>query len=300
MPTGTMFIHPRIGSLFIHAEDGKYYQPRPEVLLAPETPVTFDVLNLPGAPPGFHFAGNVQAAPRVTQTLTGTLFVHPTYNSLFINGDDGKYYQPRPDVTLTSGTKVSFDVLNLPGAPPGFHFGGNVQAAPVAPSNPAPPSTLPPAPKALGAWGKPLPASLTKPDDTTGQSPVLVTNRAVVTPALPLPNAATPRTLTERQTREDFEAISRKVASLSWDASEGFGPSVTVATKLKWEGEGIELYMRVLEEYQDKRIPGTRLYCYVGTIGVNWGKGGFRISAHSHPKASIGKSKTFTVLHVEN
>jgi hypothetical protein len=58
--------------------------------------------------------------------------------------------------------------------------------------------------------------------------------------------------------------------------------------------------MRVLEEYQDRIIPGEGFYYYVGTMNVNWGKGGFRISAHTHPKASIGKSKTYSVLHVEN
>jgi hypothetical protein len=219
---------------------------------------------------------------------TGKMFMHPTIGSLFIDADDGKYYQPRPEVTLAPDTRVTFEVLNLTGAPPGFYFASNVQEVPAQTAS-----------KSLGSWGKPLPPSITTPTTVAPVTPV--DNRGPsVSPALPVPNAAVPRTLTERQTREDFEAIARKVDEIAWGANKGFGPSLTVTTKLKWEGEGIELYMRVLEEYQDKKIPGTKMYFYVGTMGVNFGKGGFRISAHTHPKANIAKSTTYTVLHVEN
>jgi hypothetical protein len=311
MPTGTMFMHERIGSLFIDADDGKYYQPKPEVALSPGTRVTFDVLNVPGAPPGFYFASNVKAAAAPTQALSGTMVIHPSMGSLFINGEDGKYYRPRPDVSLTAGTRVSFHVLQLADAPPGFLFAGNVQALPAATAtvvaatnatSPTQSAVNPPAPKtAMGAWGKPLPASITTPSiDSATQETAVVNQPAPVGPALPVPNVVTPRTLSNRQTLEDFQLIARKVGEINWGQNAGWGPSMTVTTKLRWEGEGIELYMRVLEEYQDKRIPGTNMYYYVGTMDVNFGKAGFRISAHSRPRAQIDKSKTYTVLHVEN
>jgi hypothetical protein len=307
-----MFMHQRIGSLFIDAEDGKYYQPKPEVALSPGTRVTFDVINDPGAPPGFYFASNVKPAPAASaQTLSGTMVVHPTMNSLFITGEDGKYYRPRPDVSLTAGTRVTFHVLQLADAPPGFLFAGNVQALPSATPNVMPATNAtaptqsavnPPAPKtAMGAWGKPLPASITTPSiDSATRETAVVKPPTPVGPALPLPNVVTPRTLTERQTIEDFQVIARTVREIKWGQNAGWGPTVTVTTKLRWEGEGIELYMRVLEEYQDQRIPDTNLYYYVGTMGVNFGKAGFRISAHSRPKAQIDKATTYTVLHVEN
>ena len=110
----------------------------------------------------------------------------------------------------------------------------------------------------------------------------------------------TPRTLSNRQTAEDFQVITNAVSRMSWGTREGFGPSVQVSTKLKWQGEGKELYPRVVEEYQDKRSPEPACFSHVGAMGVNFGKGGLRISAHSHPKASINKNKTFDVLHIEN
>jgi hypothetical protein len=232
---------------------------------------------------------------------TGTMFMHQTIGSLFIAADDGRYYQPRPEVELMPGTHVTFQILNLTGAPPGFYFAENVvRALPapvVAPTTGTPPST---APKLLGAWGKPLAPSVLSGDNVSSSpTPILIRRKTVSSPALPTP-AFTPRTLTNKQTREDFEMIASEVRRLNWGSRQGYGPSVKVTTKLKWDGEGRELYMRVLEEYQDRIIPGEGFYYYVGTMNVNWGKGGFRISAHTHPKASIGKSKTYSVLHVEN
>jgi len=226
---------------------------------------------------------------------TGKIFMHPQIGSLFINGDDGLYYQPRPDVELAPGTAVTFDVLKLTGAPPGFHFAGNVQKAMTPQSSETGPK-VESAPK-LGAWAKPLTPSTLK---TETPKPILVApTKPAVSPALDLP-ASTPRTLSNRTTREDFEAIVRQVGQMQWGRQKGFGPSLSVTTKLKWEGQGKQLYLRVLEEFQDKKIPETNLYYFVGTLGVNFGKGGFRISAHSHPKASIDKSTTYTVLHIEN
>lgn len=231
---------------------------------------------------------------------TGKTFIHPRLGSLFVHGEDGKYYQPRPEVELEPDTAVTFDVLNLTGAPPGFYFAGNVKKVVTPPSGSnatGNAETVGTPPKALGAWAKPIPTSVLKVD---APKPVVqASTKPAVSPALPLPGP-TPRTLTERSTREDFEAIAAQVSRMDWGRQEGFGPSLQVTTPLKWEGEGIELYMRVHEEYQDRKIPGTRLYYFVGTMGVNYGKGGFRISAHTHPKASIGKSKTYTVLHIEN
>ena len=230
---------------------------------------------------------------------TGTMFMHQTLGSLFINGDDGKYYQARPPVLLGPGLRVTFDVLNLTDAPPGFYFAGNVQPAPdPTPSTETTPQS---GPKLLGPWGKPLPSTITtvSNNNNASSSPVLSSPKVTVPPSLPTPSY-TPRVLTNKQTREDFEATARRVEEMDWGRQEGYGPSLQVTTKLKWEGEGRELYLRVLEEYQDRRIPGQNLFYYVGTIDVNWGKGGFRISAHTKPKADIAKSKTFSVLHIEN
>lgn len=311
MPTGTMFMHPWMGTLFIKGDDNTYYQPWHDVILPPDTRVTFRVLNFPDAPPGFHYADNVAPlAPPSTQELKGTIVTHPTMtSSLFIKSDDGLYYSPRPTVSLPVGTKVTFRALHPEDAPPGFLFAGDVKAAgsPASTSTGSVPTspqgtttTVAPPPTAKGVWGKPLPSSITASTTSTPPNVPIQVTPHVVAPSLPMPNTQAPRTLTNRQTAEDFAIIKRKVEEIDWGDKAGWGPSVQVTTRLKWEGEGIELYMRVLEEYQDKKIPGTRLYYYVGTMGVNWGKGGFRISAHTQPKASIAKSKTRTVLHIEN
>ena len=219
----------------------------------------------------------------------GTIFMHQTLSSIFIKGEDGKYYQPRPEVTLAPGTRVTFDELKFTDAPPGFYFATNVAKY----VEPTPVETTTPTPK-LGIWGKPLPTTMTTPS-----TPVIFTKKLATPPALPVPQR-TPRVLNNRTTREDFEAIARKVAEMDWGRQQGFGPSLQVTTPLKWADEGIELYLRVHEEYQDVKIPGNNLWYYVGTMGVNKCKAGFRISAHSKPKASIDKAKTYTVLHIEN
>lgn len=241
---------------------------------------------------------------------TGQTIMHPTMGSLFIFSDESRWYQSRTEELPPPGARVSFVEDHIPGAPPGFLFARQIVTLP--PSGPAPVANALPAsaptqaqpvttPKpAWGAVGGGVPKSIT----ATPVPPQPATPRPAVSPALPTQNVQAPRTLTERQTREDFQFIVNKVNEMCarnlWGALERHGGSVQVKTPLRWEGEGIQLYLRVKEEYHDRRIPGTSLYYFVGTMGVNFGKGGFRISAHTRPKAQIDKSKTRAVLHVEN
>ena len=233
---------------------------------------------------------------------TGQTIMHPTMGSLFIHSDDAKWYQSRTEQLPPPGARVSFEVDNVTGAPPGFLFAKQIVVLPVLPPPSQAPVTnaLPTKPASpWGGGGTTVPKSIL----ATPVPPKPVPKPAV-SPALPTQNVQAPRTLTNRQTREDFQFIVNKVNEMAdknlWGALEKHGGSVQVQTKLKWEGEGIQLYLRVKEEYHDKRIPGTSLYYFVGTMGVNFGKGGFRISAHTQPKAQIAKAKTRAVLHVEN
>lgn len=240
---------------------------------------------------------------------TGQTILHPTMGSLFIYSDEARWYQSRTEELPPPNTRVSFVEDHIPGAPPGFLFAKQIVVLPATPPPDTPtvnalpksgPATVPKPTSPWGGGGGGVPKSIL----STPVPPKPVAPTAVVAPALPTQNVQAPRTLTNRQTREDFQFIVNKVNEMCdrnlWGALEKHGGSVQVQTKLKWEGEGIQLYLRVKEEYHDKRIPGTNLYYFVGTMGVNFGKGGFRISAHTQPKAQIDKSKTRAVLHVEN
>jgi hypothetical protein len=190
---------------------------------------------------------------------------------------------------------VTYDVLNLTGAPPGFYFATNVVKVP----DPTPPTTTT---TSKGPWGKSLPSSITTPTTSVPTAtPTLSTKppKKIVGPTIPSSSNGSSE-LKNRQTREDFEAICNKVDTYDFRRSEGFGGSLQVTTPLKWDGEGIVLYLRVKQRYHDKLIPGKGLYYFVGTMDVNWGKAGFRISAHTHNLAAIKKSKTYGVLHIEN
>ena len=230
----------------------------------------------------------------------GTTFIHPTLRNIFILGEDGNYYQDWDDGDWEPGIEVVYQIRPTPGAPPGFYFVDSVEIAPPEPK--VVKVEEPPPPQGIG--GAKLPDAITKggPPPQVNVAPKLVTP-----PALPNPGAQ-PRELRNRKTREDFEAIAKKVDELEWDRQKGYGPSLQVETPLKWEGEGRELYLKVHEEFQDQPIPGTRLFYYVGTIGINFGKGGFRISAHSKvrvvqnggKKVVPQKCVTYTVLHIEN
>ena len=59
---------------------------------------------------------------------TGFTFIHANYGSLFIEGDDGQFYQPNPEVDAAAWTRVTFQVLNFADAPPGFYFATKVVA----------------------------------------------------------------------------------------------------------------------------------------------------------------------------
>jgi hypothetical protein len=62
----------------------------------------------------------------------------------------------------------------------------------------------------------------------------------------------------------------------------------------------VQLHDRLMAELDDQPIPGTNLYYFVGTMGVNWGKAGsIRISGHTRPRARIATSSTCGVLHIE-
>ncbi|HEX6630397.1 MAG TPA: hypothetical protein VF048_04865 [Gemmatimonadaceae bacterium] len=234
---------------------------------------------------------------------TGQTIMHPTMGSLFIFSDESRWYQSRTEELPPPGARVSFEVDNITGAPPGFLFAKRIVVLPAQPPSGQAPVTnaLPTRPASpWGAVGGGVPKSIT----ATPVPSQPTTPKPAVSPALPTQNVQAPRTLTNRQTREDFQFIVNKVNEMAdknlWAALEKHGGSVQVQTRLRWEGEGIQLYLRVKEEYHDKRIPGTNLYFFVGTMGVNFGKGGFRISAHTQPKAQIAKAKTRAVLHVEN
>jgi hypothetical protein len=251
----------------------------------------------------------------------GIIAQNDIYRSIFIHTLENKYYMPWPDeCTLPKGTMVSFRVVNPPDPPPGFYYADQIKALPdppLPPQLPAPPLQIPSPsvqlpspslPKPSGAWGKPLSpsivaaqplASTSSPTSNSNSSPSPLTIKTSVGPAQQTPSFK-PKPLTNKQTSEDFEFIVQKVNSMKWDQQKGFGPSLQVTTKLKYEGEGKLLYLRVKDEFHDQLIPGQGFYYFVGTMGVNFGKGGFRISAHTKPLAQIDKSTTYTVLHIEN
>ena len=251
----------------------------------------------------------------------GVVAVNQIYKSLFIQTLEGKFYVPYPGpITLPVGTLVNFRELTFPDSPPGFYYADQIVAipAPLPPVTVQSPSNVPvlgpisnsnavTSPTLPGAWGKVASSNVLTPSiPNSNSSPAptiaLTKMKKNVGPAQITPSY-TPRPLTERKTREDFEAICKKVDSMNWGQQKGFGPSLQVETKLKWEGEGKKLYLRVKDEYHDKPIPGQGLYFYVGTMGVNFGKAGFRISAHtvSYDKYKDKKDKvTYTVLHIEN
>lgn len=251
----------------------------------------------------------------------GVVAVNHVYKSLFIQTLEGRYYVPRPGpITLPVGTLVSFRELIFTDAPPGFYYADQIVAIPAplppvttqSPSVPSPVSnsnalTSPSSPTLPGVWGKVASSNVltpSNPGSNSSPSPAVALTKMKknVGPAQ-MPPSYAPKPLTERKTREDFEAICNKVDSMNWGQQKGYGPSLQVETKLKWEGEGKKLYLRVKDEYHDKPIPGQGLYYYVGTMGVNFGKAGFRISAHtvSYDKYKDKKDKvTYTVLHIEN
>lgn len=219
----------------------------------------------------------------------GTIFLHQSLKTLFIKGEDGRYYQPKPETELPPETKVSYEVLEVTGAPPGFYFAQNVFKF-VEPTQP---------PKTQGVWGKPLPTTISNPTPPTVTKTVSTPKikTIVSAPAIVVPKFAP---LTERQTIEDFEAICNKVDNYDFQRNKGFGGSLQVKTPLKWEGEGKKLYLRVKDKYHDVRISGQGLWYFVGTMGLNFGKGGFRISGHTRDTSRIKNSETYGVLHIEN
>src|SRR5512140_1615934 len=92
--------------------------------------------------------------------------------------------------------------------------------------------------------------------------------------------------------QEDYDAVMNVVlgrtrgASMRWEGSAG--PSVQVQTKLKWP-DCKHLYLTIKDELHDAPIPGTNLFYFVGSVGVNFGKAGFRISGHTRAVADIAK-----------
>ena len=103
--------------------------------------------------------------------------------------------------------------------------------------------------------------------------------------------------------QEDYDAIMNVVegrtrgAKMRWEGNAG--PSVQVRTKLKWP-DCKHLYLTIKDELHDAPIPDTNLFYFVGSVGVNFGKAGFRISGHTYSTAKIDKSQTRGVLHIEN
>jgi hypothetical protein len=103
--------------------------------------------------------------------------------------------------------------------------------------------------------------------------------------------------------QQDYDAIMDVVlgrtrgASMRWEGKSG--PSVQVETRLKWP-DCKALYLTIKDELHDMPIPNTNLYYFVGSVGVNFGKAGFRISGHTRAVADIAKSETRGVLHIEN
>ena len=245
----------------------------------------------------------------------GVVAVNQIYKSLFIQTLEGKFYVPRPGpITLPVGTLVEFRELIFADAPPGFYYADQIVEIPPpdppkilsSPTLPVPNSNaITPPSTVQGPWGKALPTSILTPTSNSPSSPApvaLTKMKKNVGPAQMAPSYQ-PRLLTNKKTQQDFELICKQVDSMNWKQQKGYGPSLQVETKLKWEGEGKLLYLRVKDEYHDKPIPDQGLYFYVGTMGVNWGKAGFRISAHTVPydKYKDKKDKvTYTVLHIEN
>ena len=126
-------------------------------------------------------------------------------------------------------------------------------------------------------------------------------------PAVPKPVAASSSVaaapahgLPAGQAGIDAQLIEKRIATQNWESGAGFGPSLQVTTPLKWTDAGCRaLYLYLKNKYDDQRIPNTRLYFYFGAIG-NFGKAGFRITAHTKQRAQVAKAKTGTVLHIEN
>lgn len=232
----------------------------------------------------------------------GTVKTNAVMHQPMVLGEDGKWYFLPKDATFDEGTKVTFEEDVKPNPPPGFYWAKSVAriswAALSRPSaGPAPPTTVAQTPKEE----EPAPTIQASNESATTQTAPASTGPPAAQTAPPAPKKEAdtgPPPFSSRQVREDYDAIHRKLAEMHW--SGRYGPSVQVQTKLKWDvKECRELYLRIKGELHDEKIPGTRLYYYVGAIG-NWGKAGFRITGHSKPAAKVKASETHGVLHVEN
>lgn len=136
-----------------------------------------------------------------------------------------------------------------------------------------------------------------------GSKPPTASPAAARPPAASAPAAAAAAPahgLPAGQAGIDAQLIEKRIATQNWESGAGFGPSLQVTTPLKWTDAGCRaLYLYLKNKYDDQRIPNTRLYFYFGAIG-NFGKAGFRITAHTKQRAQVAKAKTGTVLHIEN
>lgn len=173
----------------------------------------------------------------------------------------------------------------------------NVQLLSLSTPDPVPVVVPTPAPTPA-----PVPAAWGSAAARVGSKPAVAPPPAVPKPVAASSSvaAAPAHGLPAGQAGIDAQLIEKRIATQNWESGAGFGPSLQVTTPLKWTDAGCRaLYLYLKNKYDDQRIPNTRLYFYFGAIG-NFGKAGFRITAHTKQRAQVAKAKTGTVLHIEN
>ncbi|MGH9585077.1 MAG: hypothetical protein ACRD4O_19325 [Bryobacteraceae bacterium] len=231
-------------------------------------------------PPGLYYAKDVKLATGIMLLRKGTVKPNPFYKQLMIFGDDGNWFALPQGSTFGDGAKVTFQEWVRLDAPPGFLYAEDVKAATGA-----------------GLWST-FKFSATPDPGVPAPTHLIPDKNSTSSPSASGGASKPPRIINDKTALQDYDEIMKSVQRMNWSGK--FGPSVRVETKLKWENAACrELYLKVKEELHDSRIPGTKLFYYVGGIG-NWGKAGFRISGHTKTADKAGDSETNGVLHVEN
>lgn len=221
----------------------------------------------------------------------GTIATNELYG-LMILGDDKVWYVLPDKTAFKAGEKVTFKDSTPKNGPPGFHYASDVAVVKRSYASLFSPSSESP----VTVQDQLIPDTHKK--STSSGSPTTSNGNSSPSNSNFMTRTQSRERVLDKDTQYDYDAIMKAVDRMNWSGK--FGPSVVVETKLKWENAKCRnLYLKVKDELQDSRIPGTKLYYYLGKIG-NWGKAGFRISGHTKTSDKVAQAETHGVLHVEN